>query len=92
MQQQQVRIKVQEAVETFQEVEYNEWRDHPVTRQLFTYLKEKREELKELWATGGLAGPTLEEMAIKNAAAQGATSVLDDILSIDVDTFKEEGK
>lgn len=89
---QQVTMRVQEVVQTFQEVEFKEWQEHPVTKQLFRYFRDKRDELKELWATGGLAGPSYEETVIRNTAAQGATSVLEEILSIDVSSLNEVGK
>jgi hypothetical protein len=79
-------------VETFQEVEFREWQQHPVTIRLFQYLRDRREDLKELWAGGGLSGPTIEETVIRNAAAQGATSILEDILSIENGSLNEVGK
>lgn len=85
-------IRAREAVQTFQEQEFNEWRSHPITTQLFQYLKEKRLALMELWATGGIAGPTIEETAIRNAAAQGAVSVLEEIGTLDVNSFSEVGE
>lgn len=46
--------------------------------------------MKEMWANGGFAAPNVEEMAIRNAAAQGYCSALDDVLSIDEMTFRGE--
>lgn len=87
-----VAIKVAEVVETFKEVEFKEWKQHPVTKELFKYLQDKREELKEMWANGNFSGPSIEEMAIRSAGAQGAASVLEEILTLDSDSFKEERK
>lgn len=61
-----------------------------MTILLFNFLRGKREDLKEMWATGGFAAPALDEMAIRNAAAQGAASVLEDILTIDAESFRGE--
>lgn len=36
-----------------------------------------------MWATGAFAGPSLEEIAIRNAAAQGAASAYARLLTID---------
>jgi len=44
----------------------------------------------ELWAEGEFAGPSVEEMAIRNAAAQGAASILAEILTLDETSFSEE--
>ena len=46
--------------------------------------------MKEMWASGGFAAPSVEEMAIRSAAAQGYCSALDDVLSIDEMTFRGE--
>ena len=60
--------------------------------QILTHLSRRREELKELWASGGLASPNLDEMAIKNAAAQGACSILNDLLSISWEELGEDNE
>lgn len=46
--------------------------------------------MKEMWALGNFAAPSLDEMAIRNAAAQGYCSALEDVLSIDEMTFRGE--
>ena len=58
--------------------------------QLLRYFKERREDLKELWATGGLMGPSMEETVIRNAAAQGAVSILEEMLNLDAQAFNTE--
>ena len=60
--------------------------------QILTHLLHRKEEIKELWATGGLASPNLDEMAIKNAAAQGACSVYDDILNISYEELESNNE
>ena len=64
------------------------WLDHPVTELLLTYLSRKKQDLMEDWADGRFAAPSLDEMAIRNAAAQGAVSILSDILNIDHVTLR----
>lgn len=68
--------------------EFHQWRAHPVTSLLFNFLDSRREELKEMWASGNFSAPSLDEMAIRNAAAQGASSILSDILNLDSDSFR----
>lgn len=46
-------------------------------------LKERLDSRKEMWASGYFAGPSFEELAIRNSAAQGACSAYQDILNID---------
>jgi hypothetical protein len=87
-----VKVDLQAEVETLQKEEFRQWKEHPVTKQLFGYLWGKREELKEVWATGGLSAPTIEELAIRNASAVGAVSVLEEILSVDDTTFNESNQ
>lgn len=84
-----VVIKAQEVVGKFQQVEFTEWKDHPVTRDFFKYLTSKKQELMDTWATGGLTGPSIEETVIRNAAAQGATSMIEEILTLDNDSLNE---
>ena len=85
----QVQIQTKEVMVSFRQTQFQEWREHPITKQLFAYFADKRNELMELWASGGLAAPTVEECALRNAAAQGAASVLYDVLSLDSDSFSE---
>lgn len=60
-----------------------EWRRHPVTALFFRWAQAKREELKEEAITGGMAGPSFEEMAIRVAGGNGYASALKDILDLD---------
>lgn len=54
-----------------------------MTQQVLNLLKIRRNSLKDMWADGAFAGPSFQEMTIRNAAAQGAASTLQDILDID---------
>lgn len=63
--------------------QFQAWLDHPVTRDLFNFLRSKRDGLKEMWAGGGFAAPSIEEMVIRDAAAQSACSILQEILTLD---------
>lgn len=79
-----------ERVLTLEQELFQAWKDHPTTQALLKHLQSERERMKEMWASGGFAAPSVEEMAIRSAAAQGYCSALDDVLSIDEITFRGE--
>jgi hypothetical protein len=56
------------------------------------YLAIRREELKESWAQGDLAAPSIEEFAIQQAAAQGACSIIQDILGIEYIDLRKDNE
>lgn len=63
--------------------------EHPVTRMLRAYLSMKREDLKELWASGAFSASLETEMIAKNAGATGACSAYQDILDMDYQKLKD---
>lgn len=82
--------KAQEEMSKVEEHLFQEWKDHPVTALLLKWVSEKREELKDQWARGAFMGPTFNECAVRNAAAQGAASILDDLLNISYEEFNND--
>ena len=77
------KVQISQALKEVDQEMFLAWRDHPITMLVMANLEQRRNDLKELWASGGLASPRMDEMAIKNAAAQGACSIIEDILGID---------
>lgn len=77
------REEIREAMSDNSREQFQGWLDHPTTKLLWVFLRKRREELKEQWASGFFAGPSFDEMSIRNAAAQGAASVLEEILTVD---------
>jgi hypothetical protein len=69
---------------------FKEWKSHPVTDLLLRWANEKKETLKEQWASGGFMGPSFDECVVRNAAAQGAISILDDLLNISYEEFNND--
>lgn len=61
-----------------------------MTALLLKWVQERREGLMEKWASGGFMGPNIEECAIRNASALGAASILDDLLNISHEDFRNE--
>ena len=73
------------------EEDFNAWKRHPVTEFLFLWALKKRESLKEDWAQGSFSDPSFElAMAIKNAGATGACSILKDLLDLDYESAMTE--
>lgn len=68
---------------------FRAWQDHPVTALLFKYLEDKREDIKELWAHGSFNMATPYRSTIENASAQGACTLIDEILTLDSNIFEE---
>jgi len=60
--------------------EYQQWKDHPLTKQFHQYLKDYRQVLMEKWAKGGYH-PTDPEALMAVARCQMA----DEIATLDDD-------
>ena len=54
--------------------QFDEWHSHPLTKQFFAFLNERREDLKEKWAEG------LNEMSEEE---HSIAKVYGDILGLD---------
>lgn len=53
------------------------------------WLHSKREDLKEDWANGNFTASVGNEMLVRNAAATGACSILNDLLNISYEELEE---
>jgi len=71
-----------------QEELFQEWKRHPVTKQLLTWATKERESLKEQWAAGNFSAAFSLEMAVKNAGATGYCNCLATLLDMDYDTLE----
>lgn len=65
------------------EEEWIEWLNHSCTQRLRYWAEVERERLKESWANGDFSAAFDMEMAVKNAGATGACSVLIGIINLD---------
>ena len=70
-------------IQEMEREQFQAWKEHPVTQEVFRHLTNLRNSLKDQWAEGNFAAPSLDEMAIRNAAAQGAASAYQEILTLD---------
>lgn len=71
------------------EKDWNEWLQHPCTKALREWAKERREDLKEMWANGDFAASFEVEMLVKNAGATGACSIYTHIEELDFNLIIE---
>jgi len=65
------------------EEEWQSWLQHACTKRLRFWATQGREVLKEKWAQGDFSAAFNMEMAVKNAGATGACSVLVDVTELD---------
>ena len=75
---------------TVTETEFNEWRDHPVTRAFLNTLRRWREDQKEVWASGAFTDQSHFGTVILNAKAIGNCEVLDRIVGFDYEQLESE--
>lgn len=61
------------------EEDFQLWLGSPVTKLQRLWALKKREGLKELWADGNYSAAFTVEMAVKNAGATGACSILKEV-------------
>ena len=72
---------------------FHQWKSHPVTLALMKILWDKREGLKEAWASGEFSASLSTEMMVRNAGATGACSILAEILNVEAsDIFGESNE
>lgn len=77
------------------EVEFNEWRDNPVTKEFFATLRRWREDQKEVWASGAFTDQSQFGTVILNAKAIGNCEALDRIVGfeyVQLESEKDNGE
>ena len=62
------------------EKDFQLWLLSPVTKLLRQWALKRRESLKETWADGNFSAAFTVEMAVKNAGATGACSILKEVI------------
>lgn len=58
------------------------WRDHPTTRKVLEYLKDKREGILEEWALGMFTRPTMDETAQMNSHSIGMAEAINHMMKL----------
>ena len=73
-----------------QEQEFKDWLLHPVTKRLFQAARERRDSIKEEWASGRLTDPTFDGMLQLNARGIARCQEMEWLLEIEfTDLFEE---
>ena len=74
-----------------EQVAFEEWRAHPVTRKLFEFYRARQELLKNQWAAGRFTDVHKYAMTILNAKAIGQVEILERLLELEAsDLFEPE--
>lgn len=73
-----------------QEIEFDEWKSHPVTRRFFNQLRKQQTILMQQWAAGQFTDISRYGAATLNARAIGEYKILDRLLETDVSDLYEE--
>lgn len=68
---------------------FQEWLVHPATVAVLEMYRRERERLKETWANGEFSDGMSMAMAIKNAGATGACSMIKEFLDITYEDLEE---
>ena len=68
-------------------LEWQDWKQSKVTKQLLEALAKQVEEGKDYWARGGFQGPSMEQTSLVNAQAVGKTQGLLAVINMDYEQF-----
>lgn len=60
-----------------------EWLSHPVTQEVFSLLRKRIQERKDLWANGNLMGESPHITSINDAMNQGYIRACEDLMNIE---------
>lgn len=60
-----------------------QWKQHPVTVELFRLLKERIEQRTQLWLNGNLMSDNATVVVANNALAQGYCNACADVLTLE---------
>ena len=63
--------------------------DHPVTKELHKFLRQRRLDAMERWASGGFTSESVEGTSQLNSAALGGMKVLDEIINLSYEDVQE---
>lgn len=76
--------------QSLQESEFHGWLQHPTTQRLRALIRERKEALKEQWASGQFTDLSQYGAAILNAKAIGECQTLDWLLELEFTHLYEE--
>lgn len=63
--------------------EWADWKQQAQTKEFFFYLRMKRQEIMEAWASGRFTRDNIETTALLNADAMGRLAVVDALLEME---------
>lgn len=66
------------------------WKQHPVTQEIYSLLRARIQERKDLWANGNLMAESAHVTAINSALNQGYIRACEDLLEIQIGDLANE--
>lgn len=72
--------------------QFAEWKEHPVTKEIFEGLKEVRDSIKDQLANGNTVGPDAEATHGFTNKAVGQLAGIDQVLNISYDDGEAQEK
>ena len=66
------------------------WRQHPVTQEIFSLLRRRVQDRKDLWANGNLMGENAHITSINDAMNQGYVRACEDLLQVELGELTSE--
>lgn len=75
---------------SLEEVAFQEWKDHPVTRKLYARLRAKRQDLMERWADGNFTTDEHFSSAMKNVEALAVCGELKGLIELEYHQLEED--
>jgi len=85
--------KLQKEAAEAANLEFHQWKQHPVTKDFFAFLAEQINNKAKDWAEGQFNGSDLHSFVAQNATAQGAVTVMRDLVTLEFkDIYEIEGE
>lgn len=69
--------------------QYEEWRHHPATKEVFRFLADFRQEILERWAAGQFSHPTMEASMLAQASAISKAQCLEEVTSLEFEFIRD---
>lgn len=67
-----------------------QWKEHPVTQEVFRLLRDRIQERVDLWLNGNLMSDNSTVITANNALAQGYCAACRDILNVEAGELGNE--
>jgi hypothetical protein len=69
--------------------QFQEWQEHPTTKEVMEFLRQYRLSLMEAWAEGAYSCPTTEATAMKQAEVLAKVQCYQDLASLEFEFIRQ---